>query len=123
MMRPPPTTKRSAQRLPHTTLVRSSEDARNATTAATSSGRPARPIGVYPAALASSAVVDPVVIQPGATLFTVIPCWATSSARLMLIPTRSEEHTSVLQSLMRISYAVFCLKNKITHVTHPSLRH
>src|SRR3546814_3386029 len=27
---------------------------------------------------------------------------------------RSEEHTSELQSLMRISYAVFCLKNKQT---------
>src|SRR3546814_10339762 len=27
---------------------------------------------------------------------------------------RSEEHTSELQSLMRISYAVFCFKNKIT---------
>src|SRR3546814_5667992 len=26
---------------------------------------------------------------------------------------RSEEHTSELQSLMRISYAVFCLKNKM----------
>src|SRR3546814_10660643 len=35
---------------------------------------------------------------------------------------RSEEHTSELQSLMRISYAVFCLKkktkNKINKVTH-----
>src|SRR3546814_10307397 len=33
---------------------------------------------------------------------------------------RSEEHTSELQSLMRISYAVFCLKKKITlaHKTH-----
>src|SRR3546814_1798832 len=30
---------------------------------------------------------------------------------------RSEEHTSELQSLMRISYAVFCLKKKHTH-TH-----
>src|SRR3546814_10313055 len=29
---------------------------------------------------------------------------------------RSEEHTSELQSLMRISYAVFCLKKKITHM-------
>src|SRR3546814_7429338 len=29
-------------------------------------------------------------------------------------PGRSEEHTSELQSLMRISYAVFCLKKKIT---------
>src|SRR3546814_5535123 len=28
-------------------------------------------------------------------------------------PARSEEHTSELQSLMRISYAVFCLKKKI----------
>src|SRR3546814_9462255 len=31
---------------------------------------------------------------------------------------RSEEHTSELQSLMRISYAVFCLKKKTTHNTH-----
>src|SRR3546814_3388478 len=33
---------------------------------------------------------------------------------------RSEEHTSELQSLMRISYAVFCLKKKknITQITH-----
>src|SRR3546814_4379000 len=29
-----------------------------------------------------------------------------------MIPARSEEHTSELQSLMRISYAVFCLKKK-----------
>src|SRR3546814_10785867 len=33
-----------------------------------------------------------------------------------ILATRSEEHTSELQSLMRISYAVFCLKKKInTH--------
>src|SRR3546814_1317557 len=31
-----------------------------------------------------------------------------------LVGVRSEEHTSELQSLMRISYAVFCLKKKIT---------
>src|SRR3546814_1751524 len=30
------------------------------------------------------------------------------------LATRSEEHTSELQSLMRISYAVFCLKKKTT---------
>src|SRR3546814_9500258 len=29
-----------------------------------------------------------------------------------IFPSRSEEHTSELQSLMRISYAVFCLKKK-----------
>src|SRR3546814_3245237 len=34
---------------------------------------------------------------------------------------RSEEHTSELQSLMRISYAVFCLKKK--HNTHHKHRH
>src|SRR3546814_3685209 len=31
---------------------------------------------------------------------------------------RSEEHTSELQSLMRISYAVFCLKKKTSNNTH-----
>src|SRR3546814_3605881 len=31
---------------------------------------------------------------------------------------RSEEHTSELQSLMRISYAVFCLKKKKKHKTY-----
>src|SRR3546814_7869609 len=38
---------------------------------------------------------------------------------------RSEEHTSELQSLMRISYAVFCLKKKknTTHVTDKSMKH
>src|SRR3546814_6372628 len=34
---------------------------------------------------------------------------------------RSEEHTSELQSLMRISYAVFCLKKKHAH-SHGSMR-
>src|SRR3546814_3446128 len=33
---------------------------------------------------------------------------------------RSEEHTSELQSLMRISYAVFCLKKKTNRLEHHS---
>src|SRR3546814_2863728 len=37
------------------------------------------------------------------------PAWKAS---IPLIHFRSEEHTSELQSLMRISYAVFCLKKK-----------
>src|SRR3546814_4055830 len=37
--------------------------------------------------------------------------------RLCLFSDRSEEHTSELQSLMRISYAVFFLKNKTQHQT------
>src|SRR3546814_8743357 len=36
-------------------------------------------------------------------------------------PTRSEEHTSELQSLMRISYAVFCLQNKKHNNIHQGI--
>src|SRR3546814_4657560 len=36
---------------------------------------------------------------------------------------RSEEHTSALQSLMRISYAVFCLKKTTTSVYNKQTRH
>src|SRR3546814_6047269 len=36
---------------------------------------------------------------------------------------RSEEHTSELQSLMRISYAVFCLKKKNNTKTHESIQY
>src|SRR3546814_7629555 len=50
---------------------------------------------------------------------------AVEGARHLLrldIALRSEEHTSELQSLMRISYAVFCLKQKNTMIntTHKS---
>src|SRR3546814_1034099 len=38
---------------------------------------------------------------------------------IFLTKTRSEEHTSELQSLMRISYAVFCSKTKNTY-TNPT---
>src|SRR3546814_18801232 len=38
--------------------------------------------------------------------------WLPWSRPASCRPTRSEEHTSELQSLMRISYAVFCLKKK-----------
>src|SRR3546814_5045101 len=37
--------------------------------------------------------------------------------------TRSEEHTSELQSLMRISYAVFCLKKKSQPQSHSNQNH
>src|SRR3546814_6342015 len=51
------------------------------------------------------------------------PYWCQTRADAFGIPVtldaRSEEHTSELQSLMRISYAVFCLKkkNNITQIT------
>src|SRR3546814_8232740 len=41
-------------------------------------------------------------------------CAINLSDNLKPWPSRSEEHTSELQSLMRISYAVFCLKKKKT---------
>src|SRR3546814_9203819 len=40
----------------------------------------------------------------------VIGQCAPSTSSMTVTPGRSEEHTSELQSLMRISYAVFCLK-------------
>src|SRR3546814_19740890 len=40
------------------------------------------------------------------------PCRCPSRQSLRTCSNRSEEHTSELQSLMRISYAVFCLKKK-----------
>src|SRR3546814_8425730 len=43
-------------------------------------------------------------VNPGVILVGAAPA--------LLASPRSEEHTSELQSLMRISYAVFCLKNK-----------
>src|SRR3546814_5210917 len=44
------------------------------------------------------------------------PCATGGSTRTRRTATRrSEEHTSELQSLMRISYAVFCLKKKKSH--------
>src|SRR3546814_8371307 len=42
-----------------------------------------------------------------------------SLARDVATSVRSEEHTSELQSLMRISYAVFCLKKKKRKVQKP----
>src|SRR3546814_2967434 len=44
---------------------------------------------------------------------------ASSTQRIRAAGRRSEEHTSELQSLMRNSYAVFCLKNKKQH-TQPN---
>src|SRR3546814_6036103 len=50
-------------------------------------------------------------IAPGAIRTPInTAAWDTPEAYEKLM--RSEEHTSELQSLMRISYAVFCLKKK-----------
>src|SRR3546814_5428418 len=69
-------------------------------------------------ALSSEAFTCAAVIGEGAPLPGASPVPPAFSSR-------SEEHTSELQSLMRISYAVFCLKkknNKILHTNHHSIR-
>src|SRR3546814_9937639 len=73
--------------------------------------------------------VEPVLYKMGTTVYhcgkaghgtrtklinnmTVLSYCQINSEALVLAQARSEEHTSELQSLMRISYAVFCLKKK-----------
>src|SRR3546814_5712948 len=61
--------------------------------------------------------LKPVMQRHGiADLDALVAALVTSNSRQLLDDTvdamRSEEHTSELQSLMRISYAVFCLKQK-----------
>src|SRR3546814_5286116 len=48
-------------------------------------------------------------------------CACRPRARVVRKAQRSEEHTSELQSLMRISYAVFCLKKKYTTIKHTTV--
>src|SRR3546814_3626013 len=83
MIRRPPRSTRTDTLFPYTTLFRSIRGRRR-TKRATGPSRLSRPAG---------------------------PARARLRAPLRL--TRSEEHTSELQSLMRISYAVFCLQKKI----------
>src|SRR3546814_6341249 len=56
--------------------------------------------------------------EPGASASEAAPSAEAgkdgNAGRAAATMTRSEEHTSELQSLMRISYAVFCLKKKNT---------
>src|SRR3546814_4775222 len=88
MIRRPPRSTRTDTLFPYTTLFRSSA---RSTTGSTSTSRAAR----SPPSWAHPAPARP-------------RCCASSAGS----GDRSEEHTSELQSLMRISYAVFCLKKK-----------
>src|SRR3546814_2800557 len=61
-------------------------------------------------------------------LSAVKPEFRSITAPAVVVDARSEEHTSELQSLMRISYAVFCLNKKtstitMTYTTRMSRRH
>src|SRR3546814_2313784 len=56
-------------------------------------------------------------MQPPLEMLPERPSLSPIPPRSLVVPDRSEEHTSELQSLMRITYAVFCLykKNNNTH--------
>src|SRR3546814_8090647 len=58
--------------------------------------------------------------------FSVLMTWIFVNTRGSVLwagVVRSEEHTSELQSLMRISYAVFCLKKQKNKQTHETRAH
>src|SRR3546814_4137483 len=61
---------------------------------------------------------DTTELQPGMTLHFMTGLWLDDWGFETTESIRSEEHTSELQSLMRISYAVFCLKKKKSKSTH-----
>src|SRR3546814_4008840 len=68
-------------------------------------------------------------LERGALAFVVLAALLYFTASFILyywidirnVEIRSEEHTSELQSLMRISYAVFCLKKKTTNTNNINL--
>src|SRR3546814_1597167 len=69
-------------------------------------------------------MVPPVWCQCAPTYSIATVCLLREPWTLIRLPSglngRSEEHTSELQSLMRISYAVFCLKKTIKDTDYPT---
>src|SRR3546814_1033250 len=73
--------------------------------------------GAAPGAALLESIVDGAILRrPG------IDCFGIVERKDAEIGARSEEHTSELQSLMRISYAVFCLKKKQNTISKPQLQ-
>src|SRR3546814_2553594 len=117
MIRRPPRSNRTDTLFPYTTLCRSADIAPAATWRATGHGRRQPRAWRYAVAAGSGLVVP-----AGGCGATAVGRPAAGTAAQW---PRSEEHTSELQSLMRISYAVFCLKKKklnhhnfITNITY-----
>src|SRR3546814_7190340 len=102
MIRRPPRSTRTDTLLPYTTLFRSAS-ARRAALRLCRAARPWQKSGAAGCACAG---------RQGDRLTLVSRRPAPSARRVERPEQRSEEHTSELQSLMRISYAVFCLKKK-----------
>src|SRR3546814_2494203 len=112
MYRQPPSTTRTAPLFPYTTLFRS-PDPRAARRAASvrflASAQQREEFGDVDVA----AFVGEDAEHRTRARHDLAHHWGRGPARGALARTiRSEEHTSELQSLMRISYAVFCLKKK-----------
>src|SRR3546814_3065667 len=104
MLRRPPRSTRTDTPFPYTTLFRSPETARTLSSAAKAKGY---------AMLDAPVSGGPKGAREGTLSFMVGgDLEAFADAEPVLRAMRSEEHTSELQSLMRISYAVFCLKKK-----------
>src|SRR3546814_7222214 len=100
MHRRPPRSTRTDTLFPYTTLFRSSA-------AAAPAPQCSRPGAGHPAGCCARPTGPAHRRRAGPD-----QCSSGSAAVLRMAPARSEEHTSELQSLMRISYAVFCLKKK-----------
>src|SRR3546814_3961296 len=109
MITRPPRSTRTDTHFPYTTLFRSARSDR-AQSRARSPRRHARRSAAVPVDAATSGHVR----GRRHTGAAWIVQGRTPSVRGF---PRSEEHTSELQSLIRISYAVFCLKKKIIHRT------
>src|SRR3546814_5348248 len=103
MIRRPPRSTRTDTLFPYTTLFRSTQ------LAADRGGGNALPADL---ALPSNRNPDPNPISAARPKESSTSQEGEFFIWRPLGPTRSEEHTSELQSLMRISYAVFCLKKK-----------
>src|SRR3546814_1803321 len=123
MIRRPPRSTRTDTLLPYTTLFRSRSSgiAKCARTVGDRAASAAWGIAATPCACAASRKVPTYAPQSTAPYtpssrreVTIATCGASNRTKLRAAcaPDRSEEHTSELQSLMRISYAVFCLKKK-----------
>src|SRR3546814_1841469 len=113
MIRRPPRTTRTDTLFPDTTLFRSPSTTTSLPMRSTPTARRCKNCLAAAVALPRSSMARS--IASSAT--TAWSKHVTTHSRL----SRSEEHTSELQSLMRISYAVFCLKKKtqsITLITH-----
>src|SRR3546814_9939114 len=115
MIRRPPRSTRTDTLFPYTTLFRSSEikPLRWVDTNGNGVQDPAPDDCWEDGGKQGNGGADDVVQYTVSMQFNrVLPVWKMLGQPQSTTLTRSEEHTSELQSLMRISYAVFCLKKK-----------